>query len=494
MSWIATAIIGSAVIGAGAAIIGGNKAASAATQSAEIQAQAARDTAQVQQDIFNTTRNDLHPFVTAGTAGLANYASLLNGGLSVPNADTINLPANTSFVEGTGYVTQNDDGSFSVSQTPPEGSVTKNAPTQLGATPDNSLAAVNKFMPGSYSSAEENILRSLTPGAIDANPLMTAANSFVPGANTTPNALLKNLESFNGNSDSPDASLSALRNFTPGGSATPDNTLTILRSFIPGGGSDNNLLKQYEALLGVGKDGTFDPKAIQAALEATPGYQFTRDQGQKAVQNSYAAKGLGSSGAAMRGAADYATGLAGQTYEQRLQDYLSGYNNEFTNTYNAYTGQATNALNTYNNLSSNALNSYNIAGNLAYNTWGQGATQALNQYSTKLTGAQNTYQQRVDAAKNLLSVGENAGAQTGQIGSQTGQAIGNTLTSGAAAQAAGIVGAANAQTGALTNVANSIGNAGVSAALLSQNGNNLSLNYNSPYTNQVDPRLAGLFR
>lgn len=45
-------------------------------------------------------------------------------------------------------------------------------------------------------------------------------------------------------------------------------------------------------------------------LENTPGYKFLLDQGMKGVQNSFAAKGLGSSGAAMKGAADFATGLA----------------------------------------------------------------------------------------------------------------------------------------------------------------------------------------
>lgn len=51
-------------------------------------------------------------------------------------------------------------------------------------------------------------------------------------------------------------------------------------------------------------------KPTQEQLEKTPGYQWALNQGLKGVQNSYAAKGLGSSGAAIKGAADYATGLA----------------------------------------------------------------------------------------------------------------------------------------------------------------------------------------
>ena len=69
----------------------------------------------------------------------------------------------------------------------------------------------------------------------------------------------------------------------------------------------------------------------------TPGYQFTLDQGLKGVQNSYAAKGLGSSGAAMKGAADYATGLADNTYNTRFTQDLTNRQN----TYNMLSGVST---------------------------------------------------------------------------------------------------------------------------------------------------------
>ena len=59
-------------------------------------------------------------------------------------------------------------------------------------------------------------------------------------------------------------------------------------------------------------------KMDQAALEQTPGYQFTKTQGLKAVQNSAAARGLGVSGAALKGAATFATGLADQTYKTQF--------------------------------------------------------------------------------------------------------------------------------------------------------------------------------
>lgn len=66
-----------------------------------------------------------------------------------------------------------------------------------------------------------------------------------------------------------------------------------------------------------------------AGLEATPGYQFTRDQGLKAVQNAAAAKGLGISGAALRGAADYATGLADNTLKTQFDIDQANKTNSF---------------------------------------------------------------------------------------------------------------------------------------------------------------------
>jgi len=56
----------------------------------------------------------------------------------------------------------------------------------------------------------------------------------------------------------------------------------------------------------------------QATLEKTPGYQFNLTQGQRAVTNSAAARGLGSSGAALKGAATFATGLADTTYQNQF--------------------------------------------------------------------------------------------------------------------------------------------------------------------------------
>lgn len=106
-----------------------------------------------------------------------------------------------------------------------------------------------------------------------------------------------------------------------------------------------------------------------AQLEQTPGYQFTLGQGLKATQSSYASKGLGSSGAAMKGATDYATGLAGNTYQQQFQNYWG----ENKSIYDMLTGQS--------NVGANAAAALTSGGNtlaqgVSANTIGAGNAQA----------------------------------------------------------------------------------------------------------------------
>lgn len=57
-------------------------------------------------------------------------------------------------------------------------------------------------------------------------------------------------------------------------------------------------------------------------LNNMPGYQFTLAQGMKGVQNSAAARGLGSSGAALKGGASFATGLAQSNYNNYFNQLM----------------------------------------------------------------------------------------------------------------------------------------------------------------------------
>lgn len=67
----------------------------------------------------------------------------------------------------------------------------------------------------------------------------------------------------------------------------------------------------------------------QQQLAQTPGYQWALQQGLQSTQNAAAARGLGVSGAALKGAANFATGLADQTYQNQFQDYWANQNNRY---------------------------------------------------------------------------------------------------------------------------------------------------------------------
>ena len=86
------------------------------------------------------------------------------------------------------------------------------------------------------------------------------------------------------------------------------------------GGSGPNLLAA-NGINGL----TFQP--TQAALEATPGYQFNLSQGLKSIGASNAAKGLGVSGAALKGATSFATGLADNTLKTQQGIFQSNLGN-----------------------------------------------------------------------------------------------------------------------------------------------------------------------
>lgn len=433
-----------------------------------------------------------------GTAGGAG-ASGPGGQVQVDGIGTVNLPTGTP---GTG-----SGGTDSTA--PPPFSL---GPT--GQSPF--LSNVESYIPGSGvpQAASLTALNSLTPGGGSA--LGSAVDSFIPGSGVPTNALASSVANFvPGGSSTPDSSLSALRSLTPGGNSpllgkvngllglpttadkqTQQQTVTDLydryNKALKGSGlsqddflaspqgkafvtdrnsvisnlSDPELLAQFQSgapdaaaaatqrLKDVAAEGApgASNAAIQSALESTPGYRFTLDQGLKSTQNSFAAKGLANSGAALKGAAGFATGLANSTYEQRLSDYLNSYNSQYTNAQNSYTAQAGQALNTANTGFTNALNDYSTKYNAALNTT-----------NSQFTNATNAYGQQVDTVGNLLTLGENAGAQTGAIGQKTGENVGNALTGGAAATAAGIVGSSNAT----VNAINSVGSNALTAALYS---------------------------
>jgi hypothetical protein len=177
--------------------------------------------------------------------------------------------------------------------------------------------------------------------------------------------------------------------FTPGIRAY-GNALTLAESG-PNGPNGPDYIGQAAANVPL--------QMTQAELEQTPGYQFTRDQGLKATQSAAAARGLGVSGAAMKGAAEYATGLANKTYQDQ----------------------------------------FNIA------------QQRFNDYLNLNTGQQGNVQNQFSRLNALATIGENAAAQSGTAGTSAAATAGNYINQGGLASAAGVQGVNSAITGAANN-------------------------------------------
>jgi len=161
-------------------------------------------------------------------------------------------------------------------------------------------------------------------------------------------------------------------------------TRKSLQPFINTGTKATNMLKTNLA-------GLIKPISMtQEDLEQTPGYQFELAQGLKGVQNAASARGLGVSGAALKGAAEFTTGLASKNYQQQFANALANKQmayNVLSGTAgigaNSAAGLGTAAGTTGSNIGSNIVGAGNaqagadIAGANAFTGLGNSLVQAL---------------------------------------------------------------------------------------------------------------------
>lgn len=117
----------------------------------------------------------------------------------------------------------------------------------------------------------------------------------------------------------------------------------VASNITQAGTSANKLLDPY-ATTGTNALNTLSNGLTENYLQGTPGYKWNLSQGEQAVTNSAAARGLANSGAALKGAATFASGLADSTYQNQFNDTntLANYG------YNALNQQGTNTLNAAN--------------------------------------------------------------------------------------------------------------------------------------------------
>jgi hypothetical protein len=173
-------------------------------------------------------------------------------------------------------------------------------------------------------------------------------------------------------------------------------------------------------------DGTFGPGSIPAAPQyagaptaeqarATPGYQFTADQGTAGILRGASAAGGAINGGTLKSLAQYNSGLADSTY-----------NNVFNRSMQQYQAQ-------------------------------------LQGYGAQLQGQQQGFNQLFAPAQ----LGENAVASINNTGSVQGANIASLIGQQGNALAAGQVGSANALIGGIGGAANSAGQAITLQQLLS---------------------------
>ena len=141
----------------------------------------------------------------------------------------------------------------------------------------------------------------------------------------------------------------------------------------------------------------------ETTLQNTPGYQFNLTQGLKATQNAAAARGLGVSGAALKGAASYATGLADSTYQNQFNNALTNK----TTAYNMLSGQQSLGENAAVGVGNTGVT---VGAAVGQNTIGAGnaaAGAALNTGSAVASGANTAAQGYL--LNNLLTNAGNGG-------------------------------------------------------------------------------------
>ena len=109
------------------------------------------------------------------------------------------------------------------------------------------------------------------------------------------------------------------------GGTGPTGVSSMASQFAPGSDFMNQVTAQWQPTM--------------QQLQQTPGYQFTLDQGLQTVANAYSGQGLGAgtqqslvpgqagstapSGVGMKGALNYAQGLAANTYQQQFSNYMA---------------------------------------------------------------------------------------------------------------------------------------------------------------------------
>lgn len=183
-----------------------------------------------------------------------------------------------------------------------------------------------------------------------------------------------------------------------------DKANAVLQPFVDASKGALGSLQKFLGLSGSSGE-------VQAQLEATPGYQFAKEQGLKATQRAMSAAGLGGSGNAVTAAADYASGLAQQTYQSQIGNLMG----LIQATPTAAMQQSQNFMQTGQTGSGNIMQTGGVVANLL----GQAAQSKFGMLSNR---AQSAY------SAQLQNWGANQAALRDSVTSAAGAALGQTMS------------------------------------------------------------------
>jgi len=276
---IETAIIGSAILGAGASAIGASKQAKAAKQGAAAQTDAANKQIALQKQIYEDQRGLQQPYYQAGLQGLYGQSGVMDllgkGGGGQASQGNALAPANQNYASGNygaapmgpaapqsgpnyaGYVSGNQDLQAAFQSLTPE---MQRGISSLGydKNRDGQIDAgeYGAFQYAKYGQGEGRQLPQYQPTG---NALAQGTGQVGTAQQVDPNA----------------------------GAATPTD---------PAEGPMTQSLRQ------------------------TPGYMFLQDESKRQIENSFASRGKLLSGSAMNALNDRTLGIADQTYQQSVNN------------------------------------------------------------------------------------------------------------------------------------------------------------------------------
>lgn len=226
---------------------------------------------------------------------------------------------------------------------------------------------------------------------------------------------------------------------TTGGNAPPDLTKNFdTAGFLAKGGkTEGDLFRNF----------------TMQDYQADPGYQFRLDQGNKALNNSAAARGGLLSGATLKAITDYNSGAASQEYGAAQGRFAGNQvlaQNAQNTAFNQFGQNRANAADVYQNAYSRWNDQNNTIFNRLSSLAGMGQTAATNQASYQQNYGSNMQDAQQNLSTGLASNYRNYGNNQATLLSGNGQALSDQATQIANANGSMYQGIGNAINGGIT--------------------------------------------